>query len=160
MGAGLTRSVAEDFLYHEAALLESLRFDDWHALFLPDGRYEIPALDDPDGNALTSQFFIADDAELLAARVARLKSKNAHAENPPSKTHRLIGNVTTSARADECFDVSATFVVHRLRDDTVELFPGWYRHVVAVTDDGLRFALRRVIIASERLRQGRLGFVL
>ena len=161
MTAQLSRAAAEDFLFHEADLLERWRLDDWHGLFLSDGRYEIPALDDPQGDPGSSQFFVADDAELLAARITRLKSRNAHAENPPSRTHRLIGNVTVDKGPDDSsVSVSATFIVHRLRDGQIDVFPGWYRHIVVPTDAGPRFRLRRVIVASERLRQGRLSFVL
>ncbi len=56
--------------------------------------------------------------------------------------------------------VNASFNVHRLRDGQIDAYWGWYRHVVVATDAGPRFRLRRVIIASERLRQGRLSFVL
>lgn len=161
MTTTLTRADAEDFLFHEADLLERWRLDDWHGLFLADGRYEIPALDDPLGDPSSSQFFVADDAELLAARITRLKSRNAHAENPPSRTHRLISNVAVAPGPDsDSLAVSASFIVHRLRDGGIEAFCGWYRHVVVPTAGGPRFRLRRVIIASERLRQGRLSFVL
>lgn len=161
MTAQLSRAAAEDFLFHEADLLERWRLDAWHGLFLSDGRYEIPALDDPRGDPRTSQFFVADDAELLAARITRLKSRNAHAENPPSRTHRLIGNVTVGEGPDvDSVSVNATFIVHRLRDGEIDAFCGWYRHVVVPTGAGPRFRLRRVIVASERLRQGRLSFVL
>lgn len=156
----LQRADAEDLLFHEAELLETWRLDAWLGLFLPDATYEIPSLDDPDGDVASSQFFVADDAELLAARVKRLKSRNAHAENPASMTHRMISNVRVAPGADGCTEVSATFVVHRLRNDQVDAFPGWYRHQVVVTPDGPRFRRRRVLIAAERLRQGRLSFVL
>ena len=161
MTALLSRAAAEDFLFHEADLLERWRLDDWHGLFLSDARYEIPALDDPWGDPRTSQFFVADDAELLAARITRLKSRSAHAENPPSRTHRLISNVTVGEGPDaDSVSVGASFIVHRLRDCQIDVFCGWYRHVVVPTDGGPLFRLRRVIVASERLRQGRLSFVL
>ena len=161
MTTQLSQAAAEAFLFHEADLLERWRLDDWHGLFLADGRYEIPALDDPDGDADSSQFFVADDAELLVARITRLKSRNAHAENPPSKTHRMISNVTVGGGPDDdSARVGANFIVHRLRDGQIDVFCGWYRHVVVPTDAGPRFRLRRVIVASERLRQGRLSFVL
>ena len=161
MTALLSRAAAEDFLFHEADLLERWRLDDWHGLFLSDARYEIPALDDPWGDPRTSQFFVADDAELLAARITRLKSRNAHAENPPSRTHRLISNVTVGEGPDaDSVSVGASFIVNRLRDGQIDVFCGWYRHVVVPADGGPLFRLRRVIVASERLRQGRLSFVL
>ena len=157
----LTRTDAEDFLYHEADLLERWELDEWHALFLSDARYEIPSLDDPDGDPSASQFFIADDPELIAARITRLKSRNAHAENPRSMTHRLISNVKVCPGPDDSSSaIAASFIVHRVRDGQVEVFPGWYRHLIAHTADGPRFKIRRAIVASERLRQGRLSFVL
>lgn len=156
-----TRAEVEDFLSLECDLLERWDLDGWHALFTPDGRYQIPTLDDPLGDPASSQHFVADDPALLAARVTRLKSRNAHAENPRSVTHRMVSNVRilgTTELGD--LEVRATFMVHRVRDGRVDAFPGWYHHHLALTDDGLRFRLRRVLIASERLRQGRLSFVL
>lgn len=157
----VTRGEVEDFLLLESDLLERWELDAWHALFLPDGRYQIPTLDDPLGEPASSQHFVADDPDLLAARITRLKSRNAHAENPRSLTHRMISNVRIlgpTPRGD--VEVRATFLVHRIRDGRIETFPGWYHHHLAPTDQGLRFRLRRVLIASERLRQGRLSFVL
>lgn len=43
----LTRSEVEDFLYHEAALLDDWQLDDWLALYTADARYEVPATDLP-----------------------------------------------------------------------------------------------------------------
>jgi p-cumate 2,3-dioxygenase beta subunit len=157
----VTRGQVEDFLFHECDVLERWDLDAWHALFTPDGRYQIPTLDDPLGEPSSSQHFVADDPDLLAARITRLKSRNAHAENPRSVTHRLISNVRILGITDKHdLEVRATFMVHRVRDGRVDTFPGWYHHHLASTDDGLKFRLRRVLIASERLRQGRLSFVL
>ena len=157
----VTRAEVEDFLIAESDLLERWELDAWHGLFLPDGCYQIPTLDDPHGTPASSQHFVADDPDLLAARITRLKSRNAHAENPRSITHRMVSNVRilgVTERGD--VEVRANFLVHRVRDGRVETFPGWYHHHLAPTTHGLRFRLRRVLIASERLRQGRLSFVL
>ena len=55
----LTRSEVEDFLYHEAALLDDWQLDDWLALYTADARYEVPATDlprdaSPDSSLFTS----------------------------------------------------------------------------------------------------------
>jgi len=37
-----TRSEIEDFLYHEAALLDDWQLPEWLALYTADARYEVP----------------------------------------------------------------------------------------------------------------------
>ena len=38
----VTRTELEDFLYHEAALLDEWRLEEWLALFVPGARYLVP----------------------------------------------------------------------------------------------------------------------
>lgn len=160
--AVLTRADAEDFLYREAEILEANDLDAWLALFEEGGRYQVPTTDAPaDADPSKVQFFIADDWDLLNARVLRLQSRNAHAENPRSHTHRLIGNVRVAALGDGAFSVKATFVIHRLRDGRVDPYLGRYDHTLVATDDGLRFRLRRSWLATESVQPGgRLSFIL
>ena len=172
----LTRSDAEDFLFREAEILEANDLDAWLALFEEGGRYQVPTTDAPaDADPTKVQFFIADDWDLLNARVLRLQSRNAHAENPRSHTHRLIGNVRVAAlggREDarsasappahgSLWSVRASFVIHRLRDGRVDPYLGRYDHTLVATDDGLRFRLRRSWLATESVQPGgRLSFIL
>lgn len=158
----VTRADAEDFLFSEARLLEAGDLQAWLALFEPGGRYQIPTTDAPPGAVPEQvQFFIADDWDLLNARVVRLMSKNAHAENPRSRTHRMISNVTVTPLAVDELRIEASFIVHRIRDGRVDPYLGRYDHVVAVTAEGLRFRLRKTLIAFEQLRPGgRLSFIL
>ena len=44
-----TRLEVEDFLYHEAALLDGWQLDDWTELFTDDAEHIVPATDDPTG---------------------------------------------------------------------------------------------------------------
>ena len=46
----ITRSQIEDFLYHEAALLDAWKLDEWLALLTDDARYRIPSNDAPNGD--------------------------------------------------------------------------------------------------------------
>jgi len=160
--AVLTRSDAEDFLYREAELLEANDLDAWLALFEEGGRYHIPTTDAPaDADPTKVQYFIADDWELLNARIIRLKSRNAHAENPRSHTHRMISNVRVAPLGDGRFSIKASFLTHRLRDGRVDPYLGRYDHTVVATDEGLRFRLRRSWLATESVQPGgRLSFIL
>jgi p-cumate 2,3-dioxygenase beta subunit len=164
-GRTITRSDVEEFLYAEADILDAWGYDEWLALFEEGARYEIPTTDYRLGwSPHASGSFVDDDWDLLKARVKRLKSRKAHAENPHSRTHRLISNVRISAGSDQSDElhVSAAFIVHRARDGQFDSYVGWYRHVLAVEADGsLRFRLRRSVLGHEALPPGaRLSFIL
>jgi len=155
------RTEVEDFLYEEAELLSAWRWDDWLALFEEGARYEVPTFDGQRWSGRQAQYFISDDWDLLQARVIRIKSKNAHAENPPSHTHRLIGNVRHSATADGTLAVSANFVVHRMRDGLLDPYVGRYEHELVLRDGAMRFRVRRAVLLTESVRPGtRLSFIL
>lgn len=156
----LTRADIEEFLFYEAELLTAWRWDDWLALFAEGARYEIPTSDARDLDGRVAQFFIADDWPLLQARITRMKSKHAHAENPPSHTHRLIGNIRHQVD-DSVIRVRANFIVHRVRDRVMDPYVGHYEHELAVIDGQLRFRLRRAVLLPEKVRPGtRLSFIL
>ncbi|MFI6288397.1 aromatic-ring-hydroxylating dioxygenase subunit beta [Streptomyces sp. NPDC051018] len=173
-GRTVTRQEVEDFLYAEADILDHWDYDGWLALFEPGARYEIPTTDyRPGWSPHETGSFVDDDWDLLRARVKRLKSRKAHAENPHSRTHRLVSNVRLSANAanaestestentGESFRVAASFVVHRARDGHFDAYVGWYDHLLVPTEDGLRFRLRRSVLGHESLAAGaRLSFIL
>lgn len=162
-GRTVTRQEVEDFLYAEADILDHWDYDSWLALFEDGARYEIPTTDYRLGwSPHETGSFVDDDWDLLRARVKRLKSRKAHAENPHSRTHRLVSNVRLSEGDTEAsFRVAASFVVHRARDGHFDAYVGWYDHLLVPTEDGLRFRLRRSILGHESLAAGaRLSFIL
>jgi p-cumate 2,3-dioxygenase beta subunit len=166
-GRVVTRGEAEDFLYAEADILDAWSYDAWFALFEPGARYEIPTTDYRPGWSMHSTgSFVDDDYDLLTARVKRMKSRKAHAENPHSRTHRMVSNVRVAAADPDSGEqdsvrVSASFIVHRARDGHFDAYVGRYDHRLAVTADGLLFRMRRSILGHESLTAGaRLSFIL
>lgn len=156
-----TRADAEDFLYDEADILDSWRYDDWLALFEPGGRYEIPTTDYRGWSLHESGSFVDDDWDLVQARVKRLKSRKAHAENPHSRTQRLISNVRVFPQQDGTVRVTASFAVYRARDGRFDTYVGRYDHILVVSGDAPRFRRRRSILGHEQLPPGaRLSFIL
>src|SRR5229473_3405494 len=91
--ATFTVGEIEQFLIDEAALLDEWRLDEWLALMAPDSRYLVPPLDAPDADHRDTLFLIADDRRSLASRVRQLLSGTTWAENPRSRTRRLVTNV-------------------------------------------------------------------
>jgi p-cumate 2,3-dioxygenase beta subunit len=154
-----TRAEVEDFLYHEAALLDEWRLDEWLELLTDDARYQVPSNDAPSGDPASTLFLIADDIQRLRGRVARLKDPHAHAEFPHSRTRRIVSNVRMElVPGTNYFLVHANFVVHRFRRGGQESqFVGRYRYQLRVVDGKLKIAMREAILDSEEL--GRLGAV-
>ena len=161
----ITRAEVEDFLFHEAALLDAWKLDEWLALLTEDAHYRVPSNDSPEGDPASTLFLIADDIDRIRGRVARLKDPHAHAEFPHSRTRRMITNVRVSpsplgeGRGEgEEFAVEANFVVHRFRrDERIGQYVGRYRYRLRETGAGLRIALREAILDS--LELGSLGAV-
>jgi p-cumate 2,3-dioxygenase beta subunit len=159
--APLSRSEAEDFLYEEAAALDRWDLDSWLGLFDEDSESQVPSTDLPDGDPEASQYLVADNYELLAARVQRLKSKYAHAENPRSRTVRLITNVRVAEYIDPTTRVHANFQIWRMRDGRDDPYIGRYDHLVFRASGGLKFRRRRAILGPHEIRPGgRLSFIL
>ncbi|HKA42402.1 MAG TPA: aromatic-ring-hydroxylating dioxygenase subunit beta [Burkholderiales bacterium] len=154
----VTRQQVEDFLYEEAALLDAWRLDDWLALMTADAVYRVPSNDRPDADPRDTLFIIADDINRIRARVARLKKTDAHAEDPRSRTRRLITNVRILERNGAALRVEANFSVHRFRrNDGIRVYVGHYRYDLRVEDGKLKIAKREAVIESMEL--GALGSV-
>jgi p-cumate 2,3-dioxygenase subunit beta len=152
----VTRAEIEDFLYHEAALLDAWRLDEWLALLTDDATYRVPSNDAPLADPASALFTIADDMHRLRGRVTRLKDPHAHAEFPPSRTRRLISNVRIIAR--DPWQVEANFIVHRFRaNESVRQYVGLYRYGLVVQDGKLKIRSREAILDAMEL--GSLGAV-
>lgn len=155
------RSEVEEFLYDEAALLDEWNLDEWLTRFVPGASMLVPTTDANGLGPDLAGYFVADDWGLLNARVKRLKSRKAHAENPHSRTTRMVGNVRILERNGSRIRVGANFVIHRFRDGGSFHYVGRYDHELLVTDNGLVFTLRRSILTNEAMEPGaRLSFIL
>ena len=154
----VTRPEIEDFLYHEAALLDEWRLDEWLDLLTDDAAYYVPSNDAPESDHRNALFTIADDSRRIQARVKRLKDTEAHAEFPHSRTRRMIGNVRITDRAGDALTVAANFTIYRYRRGApLRLYVGRYIYRLRLTADGLKIAERRAILDPTEL--GALGAV-
>jgi len=64
--------------------------------------------------------FFDDDRRILEMRVQRLSAGRAWAEDPPSRTRRLISNVRVVSVADDELAVASNFHLYRTRLDSEE----------------------------------------
>lgn len=156
-----SRQAVEDFLYKEAALLDEWRLDEWLELLTADAIYEVPPTDVPEGDSRNTLFIIADDAVRIRSRVKQLLGKAAWAENPHSRTRRMICNVRVVAAEGENILVTANFAVHRMRYELVDTYIGRYDYKLVRQGNDLRIRERRAILDNEALRpHGKISFIL
>jgi p-cumate 2,3-dioxygenase beta subunit len=158
----LTRSAAEDFLFHEAELLDAWRLEEWAALFADDGEYLIPSTNLPDGNPETSLFLVYDDRSRLVERAKRLLKKQAHAEFPHSITRHMIANVVVRGVQDAIAHVTCNFLVSRSRLGKTDLYPGHTEYRLRLTKDGKpAIRLKRAVVDLDALRpHGKVSIIL
>ena len=157
----ITRQQVEDFLFDEATLLDEWRLDEWLGLFADDCGYYVPPTDVPEGDHRTSLFLIADDRKRLEARVSQLMGRFAHAEQPNSRTRRLITNVRVHESSDGTFRASSNFVVYRMRLQETDTYVGRYEHTFVRQNGAMKIRERRAILDLEALRpHGKVSFLL
>jgi p-cumate 2,3-dioxygenase beta subunit len=156
--AVVTRAEVEDFLYHEAALLDDWRLDAWEALLADDATYYVPPNDQLESDHRSTLFLVADDRERIRQRVIRINDPNCHAEYPKSRTRRMISNVRILSVDGDLVTVAANFVCYRFRRyERIREYVGSYRHVLRRAGDSFRIKERRVLIDAHEL--GNLGSV-
>jgi len=157
----ITVGEIERFLVDEAALLDEWRLEEWLQLFAEDGRYLVPPLDAPDADHRTTLFLVADDRRNLASRIRQLLGGTTWAENPRSRTRRLVTNFRILDEAPGSVTATANFAVWRFQHDATDVYVGRYVNILVRGPTGLMFRERRVVLDLETLRpHGKLSFIL
>jgi 3-phenylpropionate/cinnamic acid dioxygenase small subunit len=145
--ATLSRSDAEDILYTEARLLDERRYDEWLRMLTEDAVYWMPCNGDGiDPNREVA--LIYDDFPKLRDRIARLASGVAHAQNPPSKTRRLISNVQIEESADGVAKVLSGFILYELRRSKERIFAGRYEHRMYFAEGRWKIAGKKAVLVN------------
>ena len=143
MTADIDTRPFERFLFHEARLLDERRFDDWLALFAPDGWYWVP-LEESQASPADTMSIVYDDRRMLEVRVRRLMAPGAHALAPPPRTSRIVGNVAVESADGDATELSSRFQMVEFRLDRQRLYAGAARHRLIRGPGGFRIAWKRV----------------
>jgi len=133
----------EEFLFHEARLLDEREFEAWMALFADDGIYWIPATPgqiDPLGEVSIAY----EDRQLLDVRVRRLRHPENYADQPPMRTRRVIGNVMLEEGDAAESVVRSNFTLVEIQNDEQRMFAGEYVHTLKAAGDSFRIVQKRV----------------
>jgi benzoate/toluate 1,2-dioxygenase subunit beta len=142
-----TQREIELFLLREAKLLDSGEFENWLALYAPEGIYWMPSQPgqtDPKGVAS----IIYEDYAILAIRVRRLLEARALVLTPMPRTTHLISNIEITKDATDQIVAEATFMCVEHQGDKQRLYSGRHVHHLVRQNDSFRIALKRVMLAN------------
>ena len=163
----ITIRAVERFLYREARLLDERRFHEWLELFTDDVHYWMASRPNryPKSSKaiamLDRQNYVEEDAEredqlalfdetkaTLTARVARLDTGMAWAEDPPSRTRHFIANIEVEpGGAEGELKVRCNYIVYRSRGETEEdFYVGAREDLLRPVDGSWKIVSRRLIL--------------
>jgi 3-phenylpropionate/cinnamic acid dioxygenase small subunit len=110
----VARHEIEDFLFHEARLLDDGRFEDWLGLFSCDGIYWVPLEENADPRHEPSILY--DDRQGREWRVHQLIHQPHYSQRPQSRTVHFVSNVQVEpGEADGTAVVRCNLSVTELR---------------------------------------------
>ena len=147
------------FYIREAWLLDERRFKEWVDLFTDDVLYFMPRRKNVprreahrELTALGDLAIFEEDKRYLEMRVARLDTGMAWAEDPPSRTRHLIGNL--EAELPENGEVAArtAFLVYRSHLETDhQLLSGCREDMLRNVDGAWKVARRTIVLDANVL---------
>jgi 3-phenylpropionate/cinnamic acid dioxygenase small subunit len=137
----------EEFLYHEARLLDTGRLEEWLALFTDDATYWVPLERDQKDPYETSSI-IHDDRTLLELRVKQARHPRAHARQPLARTVHQVGNIVVAEENRSELKVNSTLQLVEFRNEKQRLYAALVEHRLRKANGAFRIAHKRVDLVS------------
>lgn len=139
----------EQFLYHEAHLLDAQRLEEWLELFTEDATYWVP-LEQSQTDPLETSSIIHDDRTLLELRVKQARHPRAHARTPLARTVHQVGNVRLLEEHEGDLRVASTLVLVEFRAERQRVWGGLVEHHLRRAGTTFKIAHKRVgLVNSE-----------
>jgi len=138
---------AEQFLYHEARLLDTQQYEAWLELFTDDATYWVP-LEREQKDPFETSSIIHDDRTLLGLRVKQARHPRAHARLPLARTAHQVGNVLVLKEDEPELVVASTLTLVEFRAERQRVWGALVEHRLRRTPAGLRIAHKRVDLVN------------
>lgn len=137
----------EQFLYYEARLLDTQRYEEWLELFTDDATYWLP-LQQNQKDPLETSSIIHDDRTLLELRVKQARHPRAHARLPLARTVHQVGNVVVVSENASETTVNSTLQLVEFRNDKQRLYGALVEHRLRRLNGSFRIAHKRVDLVN------------
>jgi 3-phenylpropionate/cinnamic acid dioxygenase small subunit len=168
----LLKEEIEQFLYHEAELLDERRYEEWLALFAEDAQYFMPMRrnvphDEPEREftrAGSDVNWFDEGKDTLSRRVKQIETGIHWAEEPRSRLSHLVTNVQVqsaepSLAAAQEVSVTSRFLIYRNRVETeTDILVGRREDQLRRNGAGWLLARRKIILDQNVLLSKNLTF--
>jgi 3-phenylpropionate/cinnamic acid dioxygenase small subunit len=142
------------FYIHEAWLLDDRKFHEWLDLFADDVFYFMPRRKNVTRRDLEREVtpvgdlaFFEDDKTYLTMRVARLDTGMAWAEDPPSRTRHLVGNLVVEPLDNGEVKARTAFLVYKSHLETEQnLYAGSREDILRRVTGAWKIARRTIVL--------------
>jgi PAH dioxygenase small subunit len=140
-----------DWLNREARLLDQGEFESWLALMGPEIIYTMPtrsAVNPKDGRGFDQDFGLFEENHAsLSARVARLQTDQAWAEQPRSRTRHFVSNVMVERHSSGDLKATTAFMLTRLRSNRpLDIFTGERQDTLRRSGQALKLVHRLILL--------------
>lgn len=150
--------LVQQFLFHEARLLDERRFDEWLALYAPDAEYWVPyAWQQASPQDHVSLFY--ETVALLRMRLDRLQRELAPLDTPQARVNHHLSNITVEQGAGE-LTARAYLLFVEYRRDEQRWFAGRAAWRLRAEGGALRIAAKRVDLLNADQDAGHLRFAI
>ena len=147
------------FYIREAWLLDERKFKEWLDLFTDDVLYFMPRRKNVlrreaqrELTPLGDLAILEEDRRYLEMRVARLDTEMAWAEDPPSRTRHLIGNLEAVRLENGEAQARTAFLVYRSHLETDhQLLSGCREDVLQKVNGAWKVARRTIVLDANVL---------
>ena len=137
----------EEFLYHEARLLDTQRYEEWLELFTEDATYWVP-LEQGQKDPYETSSIIHDDRTLLELRVKQIRHPRAHARLPLARTVHNVGNVSILSDTAAEVRVASTLTVVEFRNEKQRVYGALVEHRLRTKGATFQIAHKRVDLVN------------
>ena len=138
---------AEQFLYHEARLLDSQQYEAWLDLFTEDATYWVP-LEQGQQEPYETSSIVHDDRALLELRVKQARHPRAHARLPLARTVHTVGNVMVASDLDDEVVVNSTLQLVEFRNERQRVWGALVEHRLRRAGGSFRIARKRIDLVN------------
>jgi 3-phenylpropionate/cinnamic acid dioxygenase small subunit len=137
----------EEFLYHEARLLDTQQYEAWLELFTEDATYWVP-LEQGQKDPFETSSIIHDDRTLLGLRVKQLRHPRAHARLPLARTVHQVSNVLLLSETRDELHVGSALGVVEFRNDKQRVYGALVEHRLVRNNGSFRIAHKRIDLVN------------
>jgi benzoate/toluate 1,2-dioxygenase beta subunit len=138
----------ENFLYREARLMDDNAYEEWLSLWAgEDICYWVPgSAEETDPAEQIS--IIYDNRKRLEARIKRLASGYAYAQDPKSRMRRVISNIEIDQGDDGIVTAWSNFALGEFRRGEQDIFIGRTMHKLRPDNDDFKIVFKKVLLIN------------